>query len=250
MYPVNEPLRKRIETQLLAAIKAAKVWQEPFCHLRMTNVFDTSLYRELVENLPGDDMYSEFFHPDAVGPDGRSTRFSFVLQDDRFAKLDRVRGEFWSTFSAAVLSDLVRISLYAELSRDLTKRFQCPPEELVSLESYPTAALLRDHGGYRIKPHPDTEKKIVTFHLYLPADSKQLESGTEFYTRTSVHRLIPWRRRDKFDILKKFEFVPNTGFAFAVGADSWHGVRSLPYDTVARDSLSVLYFREPGHSYA
>jgi hypothetical protein len=41
-------------------------------------------------------------------------------------------------------------------------------------------------------------------------------------------------------------FAPNSGYAFAVGTDSWHSADPVPDDVVTRDSILLTYFVDAG----
>ena len=40
-------------------------------------------------------------------------------------------------------------------------------------------------------------------------------------------------------------FLPNTGYSFTVGADSWHGVDPLATEDAPRDSMMLVYYLIP-----
>ena len=78
---------------------------------------------------------------------------------------------------------------------------------------YPIPVLTRDIPGYRITPHTDTQWKGITVQLYLPRDASATHIGTIFHDR------LPDGSLPK---AMQMKFAPNTGYAFAVGDNTWH----------------------------
>ena len=78
---------------------------------------------------------------------------------------------------------------------------------------YPIPILTRDIPGYLITPHTDTQWKGITVQLYLPKDDANTDIGTIF------HEVLPDGSKPK---ATQMRFAPNTGYAFAVGDDTWH----------------------------
>lgn len=112
--------------------------------------------------------------------------------------------------------------------------------------------LYRETAGYEIAPHTDTRKKVVTMHLYLPADCSQLGLGTALYRRKLLALPFgPWRHR--FAECKRFAFRPNSGYAFVVNntltRKSWHGREKLPADAGVRNSLNTTFYQPPSADF-
>ena len=82
---------------------------------------------------------------------------------------------------------------------------------------YPIPILTRDIPGYLITPHTDTRWKGITVQLYLPKDDANTDIGTIFHER------LPDGSMPK---KAQMRFAPNTGYAFAVGTDTWHSADS------------------------
>jgi hypothetical protein len=80
---------------------------------------------------------------------------------------------------------------------------------------------------------------MTTSH-YLAADTSQRHLGTGFYEQKEGNR---------FERIRKLEFLPNTGYCFAVTKKSWHDVDTMQENDKARHSLMMLYFMEEGHEY-
>jgi len=83
---------------------------------------------------------------------------------------------------------------------------------------FPIPILTRDIPGYLITPHTDTSWKGITVQLYLPEDANNTDIGTIF------HEVLPDGSMPKHTQMR---FAPNTGYAFAVGSDTWHSADAV-----------------------
>jgi len=102
---------------------------------------------------------------------------------------------------------------------------------------YPIPVLTRDIPGYRITPHTDTKWKGITVQLYLPRDASATHIGTIFHDRLSDGSLPK---------AKQMKFAPNTGYAFAVGDNTWHSADPVGGEVDTRDSILLTYFVDAG----
>jgi len=164
------------------------------------------------------------------------------------AKLAPASREFWGSIAAALTASELKEAVYAKLAKDLMFRYGASEAEVPKLAGYARPTLYREVEGFEIPPHPDTRKKVVTMHLYLPADRNQLELGTALYRRRLLAwPLGAWQRR--FEKVKQFPFAPNSGYAFvvnnAVTKKSWHGREKLPPGAGVRNTLLNTFYEEP-----
>jgi hypothetical protein len=102
---------------------------------------------------------------------------------------------------------------------------------------YPIAILTRDVPGYTIDPHTDSRWKGITVQLFLPRDASHPDVGTIFHEKLPDGSL-PKRIQMKF--------VPNSGYAFAVGEDTWHSADRVGPKVTTRDSILHTYFVDAG----
>jgi hypothetical protein len=102
---------------------------------------------------------------------------------------------------------------------------------------YPIPILTRDIPGYLITPHTDTRWKGITVQLYLPKDDANTDIGTIFHERLPDGSL-PKRTQ--------MRFAPNSGYAFAVGSDTWHSADAVHNRVKTRDSILLTYFVDQG----
>ena len=73
----------------------------------------------------------------------------------------------------------------------------------------------------------------MTIQLYLPKDRSVEHVGTVFHRRTDDH---------EFERALQMSFSPNTGYAFAVGEDTYHSVDTVGPEVTTRDSILLTYF--------
>ena len=97
--------------------------------------------------------------------------------------------------------------------------------------------LTRDIPGYRITPHTDTHWKGITVQLYLPPDASAAHIGTIF------HDVLPDGSMPK---AAQMRFAPNSGYAFAVGDNTWHSADPVGGEVKTRDSILLTYFVDAG----
>lgn len=240
----------RVLAHLLARVRAAAVWDEPFGHTYLEDVFPADVYAALLNALPPADRYSAGPTPPDV-PAG--TRAFYNLTADAVRRFPARCRNLWRGVCAVLTDPEVRRGLYAKLAPDLIHRYGVEEVRVSDLAGHPRPTLYRDSAGYALPPHPDTLKKVVTLHLYLPADLTQIELGTALYRHdpgVSSNR----DRRSGFTIVKRFDFRPNTGYAFVVndgpGRQSWHGREPIPAGSGVRNSLLNTYYAEPRAGYA
>ena len=60
---------------------------------------------------------------------------------------------------------------------------------------------------------------------------------------TIFHRVLPDGRRER---TVQMRFAPNSGYAFAVGSDSWHSVDVVGPEVTSRDSILLTYYLDEG----
>ena len=111
-------------------------------------------------------------------------------------------------------------------------------ENFARVKMYPLPILTRDIPGYRKGPHTDSRWKGITVQLYLPPDNSTAHIGTLFHERPQPGGNLPNRTQ--------VPFAPNSGYAFAVGSDTWHSVARVGPEVRTRDSILLTYFVDAG----
>jgi len=205
---------------------------EPFHHLEFRQVFPPDLYAAMLDAMPADSVYWPMSgrSRDARRADGAPTRTKLHLLPEFTDRLPAAQRSVWSAVGTALCSGEVRAALVRRLAPGLEKRFG---GGYATVGMYALPILTRDVPGYRIGVHPDTRHKAMTVQLYLPRDDSIGHVGTVF------HRRVP---AGGYERVRQMPFVPNSGYAFAVGTDTYHSADVLGPEITTRDSIILTYF--------
>jgi hypothetical protein len=228
---------------LLGRIDGTAAVHEPFAHIYLENVFPAGVYEQLLQAFPPTEMYQEA--AERHYGHGQNVRSMYALSHGGLARLSGEQQQIWRGVAAALTAPELKQVMFKKLAKDLSFRYGVPESQAARLPGYSRPTLYRETDGFEIPPHPDTRKKVVTMHLYLPADRSQLDLGTALYRR----KLLAWPFagwRNRFDKVKQFAFQPNSGYAFVVNnkitRKSWHGREQLPPGSGVRNTLLNTYY--------
>ncbi|OYP34130.1 hypothetical protein [Rhodopirellula sp. MGV] len=243
----NSALRDSVVTHLVAAIEATPFRQSPFPHLSVSGFFPADVYATLLESLPPPSHYHPFSYSKHHNTEGDSNRKRFCLDQVSLDSLSGGLREFWCSVRSALGSVELKRAVFEKLSSGLAYRYGCSQSEAAALPGFALPELFHETGGYCIKPHPDTRKKVVTMQIALPDSEDRRDLGTEFYRRST--NPMAWLREPKgFEIVKRMPFVPNTAYAFVVlntmRLKSWHGRTTLPVESPIRNSLLNIWYEK------
>ena len=217
---------------VVESIGLAVEGDDPFHHLQLRQVFPPELYAAMLDALPSEEAYRPMSGRarEARRPDGAPTRTKLHLLPEFTDHLPPAQRSVWGPVGSALCSEAVRAALARRLAPGLEKRFAAGH---AAVRMYAIPMLTRDVPGYRIGIHPDTRHKAMTIQLYLPRDHSIKHVGTVF------HRRLPDR---SYERVRQMPFVPNSGYAFAVGADTYHSADVLGPEVVTRDSIILTYY--------
>jgi len=247
-------LRIAITESLVESIRTAEGSDIPFSHLYFRQLLPPAVYEWILRNPLERASFEDLHHRDALRGDGTSTRATRGIDREEIRDLPEPTARIWRAIHDALTSLDVRRALFNRLQTDLGHRFDLAPEELDDLDSTPLAFLVRDEVGYWIAPHKDVERKHVTMQIYLTEDERQRSLGTTIYRELwgprilnalkRISRILPrrWRYRLFVAEARTFDFIPNTGYAFAVSHKSWHGRRMVSERDQTRRSMMLVFY--------
>lgn len=222
--------------EIVANIGAARRIERPFFHLEFDRIFPDDIYAAMIDLMPKATDYRAL--PGRNGgnlrADGTSTRVKIDLFPEYIRHLPPSKRALWDCVGHALTSKPVKNAFVAALAPGLERRFGASFRDV---GMYPIPVLTRDIPGYRITPHTDTRWKGITVQLYLPRDASATHIGTIFHERLSDGSLPK---------AKQMPFAPNSGYAFAVGDNTWHSADPVGAEVDTRDSILLTYFVDAG----
>lgn len=215
------------------SIDQARAVDEPFFHLEFERVFPAEVYKSMLAAMPQSADYRPM--------SGRSksqgtapTRVKMDLFPEYIRHLPQEKRGIWNEVGRALCSQPVKEAFIRRLVPGLSRRFGA---NWSSAKFFPIPILTRDIPGYSIPPHTDTHWKGITVQLYLPADEAHPNIGTIFHSKPATGPLVK---------VTQMKFVPNSGYAFAVGDNTWHSADKVGSDVTTRDSILLTYFVDSG----
>lgn len=217
---------------MVAAIEGAEAREVPFYHLVLDGFFPHDVYGEMLDLMPTSESFRALpgRGNSNIRSDGSSTRIKIDLFPEYIRHFRGKQKEVWQAVGRALCSPEVRDAFVRRLAPGLKRRFG---DAYRSVGMFPIPMLTRDTEGYRIPEHTDTRWKGITVQLYLPRDESLNGIGTVFSERLPDGS---FRRASQMD------FVPNHGYAFAVGDNTWHSVDAISNLKSSRDSILHTYF--------
>jgi len=227
---------KALADHISGAVSTAKIDQKPFFHIELASVFPNHVYDAMLAAMPDNTDYRPMHGRSRLNDlaDGTHTRVKIDLFPEYIRHLPPQKLGVWSVVGAALCSEQVKDAFRNALAPGLQKRFG---QDFASVGMYPIPILTRDIPGYSIAPHTDTRWKGVTVQLYLPRDDANTDIGTIFHERLADGSMPKH---------SQMKFAPNSGYAFAVGTDTWHSADPVHNRVKTRDSILLTYFVDQG----
>ena len=221
---------------LVDSIEQAHASDVPFYHLRFDRVFPDNIYAAMLREMPGSQDYRALPGRNNVNilDDGSPTRVKIDLFPEYIRTMPPQKRELWNVVGRALCSKEVKAAFMRRLAPGLERRFGAGYGDV---RMFPIPVLTRDIPKYRITPHTDTKWKGITVQFYLPPDDSTKDIGTIFHDRLpdgSLPKAI------------KIPFLPNSGYAFAVGDTTWHSADPVGPEVKTRDSILHTYFVDSG----
>jgi hypothetical protein len=221
---------------VVGSIEAARASDAPFYHLHFDKVFPDDVYAAMLRDMPDSRDYRALpgRHNENILDDGSATRVKIDLFPEYTRHLPPAKRDVWDLVGRALCSNEVKAAFMRRLAPGLERRFGT---SYADVGMFPIPVLTRDVPKYRITPHTDTHWKGITVQLYLPPDDTTNHIGTIFHDRLadgSMPKTI------------KMPFSPNSGYAFAVGDNTWHSADPVGPEVKTRDSILLTYFVDSG----
>ncbi|MGZ5035782.1 MAG: hypothetical protein ACXWG8_05370 [Usitatibacter sp.] len=224
-------MSSRAELELTYKVANAPINVYPYPHFYIRDVFPQDYYDALQRMLPDPAAMLPIEQVRALK--GYKERFVLDFTPERLATLPEEKAAFWSDLHSWLVGGSFARVVLAKFGQYLAQRFQGQTD----IGYYDEALLVQDTTDYRLGPHSDAPRKVVTFLFYLPKDDSQSHLGTSIYLPKDREFRCPGgphHPRENFERLWTMPFLPNSLFVFLKGDRSFHGVEKVSDPGVRR----------------
>ncbi len=221
---MNSPFEHFVER-----LCSARVERDPFPHYFVEQVFPEDYYRELLRNLPSNEIYENLYEVTDLKLDHFRHRDQRDMNHGWTAQLPSEIRSFWDSFDQWFLSE--------ELAETVMRSFGCESWPALSVESQ----FIRHRAGYFLGPHSDLYTKLVVLLIYLAPDDRAEHLGTSLYRPKQAGFSCPNSKHYAFDDfirVKTLPYLPNSLLAFVRSDVSFHGLE--PLSTAGRDVIQYV----------
>jgi hypothetical protein len=211
------------ELQLVYKVGNVPFNMFPYPHFYIPDVFPADFYRQLQQNLPD---------PEAMIPiekarpvKGYKERFVLGFEDQHLATLPEQKRKFWEGLRGWMSGGKFASLVIQKFDPFIRQRFEGKPVQL-----HDELLLVQDITNYKLGPHTDSPRKVITMLFYLPPDNSQMHLGTSMYVPNDPAFHCPGgphHQREGFGRLHTHPFAPNSMFAFFKTDNSFHGVEPV-----------------------
>lgn len=234
-----------LEDELFLAYKIGngQVMNFPFPHMYLENIFPLKIYEAILNNLPESNKLEVISKKRPVK--GYNERFVFCFDDESLLNLDNEKRIFWKEFKNGMLSKNLMNFFLSKFMPYISSRFQ--NQNIQQLKFNSELLLIQDTMNYKIGPHTDSPKKVISFLFYLPKDNSQKELGTSIYMPKDFNFKSnggPHHPRENFEKITTMPFLPNSLFCFPKTDNCFHGVEKIATDEKRWLLLYDIYLNE------
>lgn len=222
----------------MRAIERAPMRTFPFPHVYVESVFPDDYYAEIRRNWPSASRFVTLESTGRVPAGAYPERFIMPLTKDKVNALSGEGRAFWSDFAAWSLeSNRFLMAAMDKFEPYVRQRFG---DALETLSFSHEVLVVRDHSNYRLGPHTDSPRRVLSLLFYCPDDDRYSHLGTSMYTPVDPAFRCeggPHHPFEHFEKVATMDYRPNTLFAFVKTDASFHGVDPIRDADVLRDLI-------------
>ncbi len=227
-----------VEQHVRYKIANAPVQRFPFAHFYIRDVFPEDYYRALLAHLPPTEAYTPISETGSVSAGAYESRF--VLDLEEIAEIDVASGPDapWPPLQDWMMNESFARFMVGKFRPAIEERFGAGSQLSLTTD----CRLVRDFTRYAIKPHTDTETKLVSLLFYMPKDASMSHLGTSIYAPSDPEFRSDGSKHFSsagFRQMARMEYQPNSLFGFVRTDFSFHGVERITDPEVERNL--VLY---------
>ncbi len=212
----------------------------PYPHFWIEGIFPDDVYDDIVRAFPEQELFDGYetneFH-----------RLSMHLLSKDIERFPQHAQQLWLAVRDVMASQELKEAIFRKLAAGFSHRFGVAEEKVNEIVAYPRPMLYSETSGYRIKPHPDTRRKLATVQFAITEGTDQSDLGTSMYKLSAMPTDLIQEPRGFREVGRR-PFVRNSVFAFSVvntlTMRSWHGREALPEDCGVRRTILQIYYAD------
>lgn len=237
--PAPPPSLASAELAICNAIAIAPVLSDPFEHCIIDNVFPPDVLDRVRQLWPTEQELRPIEESGRVEvpEDQRGKRRVIFFNKDEFSRLESNRREFWRyTVWPLISNERFRSTLIEKFADIIKPRIADGTKVVVD------ALIVSDRTAYRIGPHTDSPRRLVSLLFYLPENSDQTVLGTSLYRPRKdgfTDEGGPHLPFEDFVREKTVDFIPNRLVLFPKTNRCFHGVEPVAIPDADRRLLIV-----------
>ncbi len=228
---LDTTLNQFLEDDICRKLSKVELSTTPYPHFFAEDFFTPLVYKQIRSLLPDDDCYEY----NSRQPSLKSRRH-FNLDPSRLELLIQTKRNFWVALFNALTGERFTGEMKRKFKYYLLKRYGN-----LNFETKTRVELIRDTCEWEIQPHSDHPSKVFTLLFYLPEDNSLYNYGTSVYMPKDQSFVDDRGTRfpyEKFLEYKRFNFIPNSVFAFMKNERSFHGRPKCAGMTQYRDWMN------------
>ncbi|MDA1284447.1 MAG: hypothetical protein O3C61_05925 [Proteobacteria bacterium] len=195
-------------------LNLSHTYDYPFNHWQIDKPLTESMVKELM-NVNISDAPRSFDGTRAAdgGGDGKDGKLRVFLEFDNAHLLPE---------GHQLIEDLRDKDVIAKIEENIKKKVS---EYFIRVE------YITDRKGFWLKPHKDIEEKLMTMMLFINTYNESESLGTDFYD-------------ESMKLVKTIPYKHNTGYYFASGGKTWHGLEKKEIK-IERRCMQINYVTFP-----
>ena len=250
-----------VKKHIINKIKKSELFDYPFAHKFVENIFPIEFYNNLLQNLPDKSFFTPIYEKGLVDSPARNVGKDY--SPERFViDLDPKDLEILPKENKNFLKNLIQILISPELLLTTSSQFRLAINDVIknftekqkrdwgteNIEFVAWFQLVKDFTKFSLGAHTDSPDKFLSFLFYLPSNDSLSKMGTTLYEKSQKGLTYDKRHYSKEETKKLFvpvktcPFIPNSLLIFLRSNNSFHGVEEINIMQEERNLLLLNYF--------
>lgn len=233
----------RIRPHVVDAIARAEVVPDPTAHMVIERLLPNDLYALLIESIPPPEFFGE---RDPVKQD---------LEIEQLLSAPRFTQRVWRFFDEQVVPEVIAPSIFARFRDAVVGHYaetggpEFGEKGAALKHLVASGRIMLRRPGYRLKPHLDPKRVVITGLMYLarPGDSEtygtQLFRVDRPFVASGLKTFFPEDSGYTCEVARTVPFRANSMLAF-VNSRAAHGA-TLPKDAELKERYTYQFYLKP-----